>query len=605
MVRDHGLSQTNDSHIGVAETEKSSPGKWGERSCLSYRHEVSLWMHPLKVNSVPGPTFSIGESMFLSLEELGPCRLDRIIPKPLCMAIILAALMLQFGCKTQGSGVTAIADSLPATLGCGPDRTFYFHWMSIAAAQAWLKDAGAPAAANVSSLQAASSPDYPLDPATINYLIRNYTEGAAGPGVYVSAEPLGTKNFGETLLIFRYRDDQGKGLPCADWRNDTPAKRELSIQAKASPDLPVLARYGLAKQPWFVTPRAPIASRGEHVVFSLPRIGDADAFVSEVTKQVSLDTFIDSFVSLYQYSARRAQSCSTRPTNGSEMFVQDLYCRAFVVKLSQFLATASLKASSAAQRTGLGVLIATFQSLAVSPELLSPIVSTGVSPCGTPAANIRSSQDLNAVLACPILTGNFSISIDEQNGSLKALSEIEEISGNLDIVVKSFPFSFKSLAKLKSVGRLSIKSTSGFADCNTTMALKDVQSLNISGASARDCIAQFPDLTKVGTLIVEGYDFGGNHPAFTDLSGFKRLQTVDSLYLDGILVTDLNFLNQIQSIQTLTLSKLSKLRSLQPLLSHNPFAAGGKVRVRDVPMLSKGEIDSLAAILHDKGIRED
>ena len=321
--------------------------------------------------------------MFLFLKFWRPCSLDRIILKPAGATAILAAVMLQSSCKTieSRSSVAAVTSTeLPATMQCGPNKTFYFHWMSKAGAQGWLKDAGAPAGSNFFSLQAASAQRYPLVPATINTLIR-YSQGngwLAGPGIYLAPEPLSTRDYGDTLLIYRYRDGQGKGLHCDDWSKDLRKEKERNEQAKGSSDLPVLAVYW-EPNGYCIGPRAPMAGRGENVVFGLPQVGDAEAFVTEVTNQVSnIEAYIQLFDKLYQNSRLNRLSmnlCSKQPMSGSEIFLQDLYCRTLVSKLAEVLAQSKLGSLSATAKTTLDSLIATYRQLDVSPELMKPIVS--------------------------------------------------------------------------------------------------------------------------------------------------------------------------------------------------------------------------------------
>ena len=189
--------------------------------------------------------------------------------RALAPAAMLATIALQFSCKTTNSTTMTLTGNSAATLSCGPDRTFYFHWAPESAAKGWLADSGAPPLSDLSSLLPASSPRYALSTKTIDRLIRNDKFGPswmAGPGVYLAIEPSQTEYFGDTLLIFRFRDSQGKGLLCKDWTKDDDPGRTQNINSPGSPGAPVLAEYDSVSR-WFIAPRAPIVSQGESVLF--------------------------------------------------------------------------------------------------------------------------------------------------------------------------------------------------------------------------------------------------------------------------------------------------------------------------------------------------
>ncbi|MCX6109823.1 MAG: hypothetical protein NTZ90_09515 [Proteobacteria bacterium] len=309
-------------------------------------------------------------------KTLGLYNLDRLNPKAVHVATIVTLMMLQFGCKAHGSGVTAATTDLSPTFSCGANKTFYFHWMSEAGAKGWLNDAGAPPALSVTTLQGASSPLYPLSQATISTLIRYYTpneNSVIGPGVYLASEPTLTYTYGDTLLIFRYRDNKGKGQPCEDWSKDLPKHLERNVQAKGSSDLPLLASYWPSKG-YFIGPRAPMAARGESVVFSVPQEGDAEAFADEIINQVSgVDAMIDTYQKLYQNTQWTVGSCVLEKTNGSKKFLRELYCRTFVNKLLKFLAQSKVTRLSATAKTGLDSLISTFSIMSLSQDLMVPM----------------------------------------------------------------------------------------------------------------------------------------------------------------------------------------------------------------------------------------
>ena len=100
---------------------------------------------------------------------------------------------------------------------------------------------------------------------------------------------------------------------------------------------------------WYINPRAPIAGN-EIAEFSLPQVGDAEAYVEEqMGSAPTLDQFLDAFEkispllddpSTHEEFPENPLSnlCKDKKENGSDLFLQEVYCRAIVKKLSNILA---------------------------------------------------------------------------------------------------------------------------------------------------------------------------------------------------------------------------------------------------------------------------
>ena len=288
-----------------------------------------------------------------------------LIRNGLCVGALLASVLVPLSCKTQSSGTASVTNDLPTSLDCGPQRTFYFHWSSQQAATFWLHDVGNWQVSDFASLQERSTPLNTVNATVMNRQIRYYkpANAALGPGIYLAVDPIQTAYYGDTLLIFRFRDNQGHGLPCENWLKDQNEHRDRNLLAKASPDLPLLAQYmQIRSVQWFISPRAPIPSRGEVVQFSLPRVGDADEFVAEITKDMAtIDKFVDGFSSIYPRGGEIMRGlCSNKPVNGGMTFVQEAYCQAMAKRLTQMLAQASPSTLNGKTRAGFAQIVATY-----------------------------------------------------------------------------------------------------------------------------------------------------------------------------------------------------------------------------------------------------
>ncbi|MCX6109003.1 MAG: hypothetical protein NTZ90_05285 [Proteobacteria bacterium] len=220
-------------------------------------------------------------------------------------------------------------------------------------------------APNFTALQDRAVPHYTVNATLIDSQIRRYNHdnAALGPGIYLAPDPLQTKDYGDTLLIFRFRDNQGRGLRCENWLGDSLKYCDRNVLAKGSPDLPLLAQY-VQSNPlqWFISPRVPIPSRGEVAQFSLPRVGDADEFVAEFTKELSsIDKFVERLPYMYlevDHSTRGL--CSNKPANSSMIFVQEVYCQAMAKRLTQLLAQSSPGALNEKTRAGFAQIVAAY-----------------------------------------------------------------------------------------------------------------------------------------------------------------------------------------------------------------------------------------------------
>ncbi len=269
------------------------------------------------------------------------------------LALGVALFFSVVACKTS-SHEDASVQSLKSTEGghCGPHKTYYFHWASAEAAKNWIEGASGSQGNLSSQLLPAGSPGYPMNEKLMWTLKHNSNNLAnvLGAAVYLAFGPLETHKWGDTLLIFRFRDRQGKGLPCQDWSggNDLAVKARLNKIANPS-DLPIFIQYrNSLTERWYIAPRAADESQGENVVFNLPQAGDAEAFTTELmTSVTTIDEFLVQFTGIHfdniPYSSELSTRdlCNGKRSNSSETFLQELYCRTLVKKFAQVLSTAN------------------------------------------------------------------------------------------------------------------------------------------------------------------------------------------------------------------------------------------------------------------------
>ncbi len=103
----------------------------------------------------------------------------------------------------------------------------------------------------------------------------------AGPGIYLSASAGGSQEFGDTLLLFRVTGSDGKGSPCSNQEASQFKALNVQFTGAARTTLPFLVEY-LPERPWYIIPRAPQTSNGEHAYFDLPHQGDAAQVAEEM-----------------------------------------------------------------------------------------------------------------------------------------------------------------------------------------------------------------------------------------------------------------------------------------------------------------------------------
>ena len=545
---------------------------------------------------------------------------------PLALAASLGVLLTLASCKTTDAKESIVLADATATDGdCGPKKTFYFHWASEAAANSWIQREGGPGKSDHSQLQSASSPRYPVTNRLIGSLIEHQTPAnELGPGVYLAYGPTETHPYGDTLLIFRISDMKGKGLPCINWINQNIERRREVLEAPGSGSLPLLAQYRRDYVGrWYISPRAPKGSLkggNEIVEFSLPQVGDAEAYVAELMGSAStLDQFFDAFAQIYVQTPMRPDNdatysikdlCQGKKQNGSEIFLQELYCRAVVKKFSKILAQTN-KASIPPETQSKLLNFASYydSGLMNEPEVqaaLKGMDSTLACSSGKSPRKLSSPEDIKRLAPCKVLAGAFYLTVEREPQALKALQNLEQVDGSLSIKT-SVPFSYQVLAKLEKADSLVIEGQGPFTDCNTVMQLKDVGYLSFGGLQGSTCVPQFPGLTRIERLLIEGGPDGSPATAIIDLKGFSALERIGFFRLVGTSIEDLGFLAKLKSLDDLTLANNPKLRSLQPLLKNNPFhlvhppfSKASSAFIEKMPQLPKAEIDELKSILEAK-----
>ena len=270
-------------------------------------------------------------------------------------AVLGTLLLLVGSCKTTSNQASAIKESGLAVskpfFACGPAKTFYFHWMTQRAAEAWEKLAGAKLfASNGLDLMTPRTGSWaPVNKALIDGILqRNDTAEAGGGGIYLAGTPTSSKGFGDVLLIFRMTGADGMGLPCTQ---DTGFKA-VNTAAKtdaARSSLPLLVMYMPAiGDHWFVSPRTPDRGRGESSVFDLPHQGDADQVADEMMQGKSrsemLMTLDQAVKSISSYSVKVGKLtledwlknyCVRDISDASETFVQQWLCQSLPSRLEK------------------------------------------------------------------------------------------------------------------------------------------------------------------------------------------------------------------------------------------------------------------------------
>ena len=271
----------------------------------------------------------------------------------------LCLLSLLVTCKSvshQSSDLDGFMDLFgpkPDNIACGPSKTWYFHWMNHWNAKIWLEKVGAKPLPQEQKLMMRSeswkSPNMNLIDSIVE--ATNILPTVAGPGIYLSARPIGSMEYGDLVFIFRISSRDGKGLGCVFDKDFLTKNSYPRAMGKDRAGMPLLVMYRSpsSMDNWYIMPRAPDLNRDEQVQFDWPHQGDdkliADEMVSGQTREQLLTNVYALGVPYTDFGSEKQQKllladlCAQTPGTISRDFLKDFFCHAVPERLSQKLAS--------------------------------------------------------------------------------------------------------------------------------------------------------------------------------------------------------------------------------------------------------------------------
>ena len=529
--------------------------------------------------------------------------------------ILGTLLVLVAGCKTLGSTGNSQSSNVvlagePTSLGCGPGKTLYFHWMSDGAATAWQKLAGV----------AQSSPeDAELTPRTGDWMVMNEqlmediisrarasgVPGMAGGGVYLAGAPFSSKSYGGRLMIFRITRPDGKGLSCP--LNEGFKEINDQTTGAARRNLPLLVKFleRFLGDDWYVSPRAPDRAQGEQVVFDQPHQGDAELAAGElIIGKTRLELFTNFLAVTRGGFQDKSNYCQEKSSTASDAFHRRLLCQSLAERLSQALASLPQVPLTPNEKDVLGEIACGYEASKVNSPAISGLLSRVDPQVVCSQSSPGSPAKLDTYRACTLICGSLTINLDNIN-SWKGLAGVSRMQGDLNLANRStapLRLNWSTLRLLQQIGGINIENDIAFDGCDTEMALNSAKYLRINLTTFK-CLPHFGKLTKISGLLLAGTR------GLTSLNGLNALSEVGELILaDNHDLVNLGALNGLRVINhRLQISDNATLTSLGPLLDPalyqppaNDANATGFCITRN-PRLPPQEVEQLTKILSSKG----
>ena len=540
------------------------------------------------------------------------------------LTIYLWGALASVGCKSvgskEGSQLQSDSNSMPSDVECGPHKKFYFHWMDQKTASVWLKQAGAE---SISSMKKLTPPPKEL-PEVNEKLLEGIFEAThhgvtymAGPGIYLSATAGGSQEFGDTLLLFRVTGSDGKGSPCSN--QEASQFKALNVQSTgaARTTLPFLVEY-LPERPWYIIPRAPQTSNGEHAYFDLPHQGDAVQVAEELIFGKSESELLHNLANVLILTAQGYDAdhpgepmCRTTQPSASMDFLQELNCTAIPQRFSKLLATVTKSKLSQADfhmvkqlTQASSILNANDLTTALTP--FTQQVKCIAGPDVFAARDLKGCAEADVL--CPF-QWNKTKALDDcdlkiqlrKTPSGDAFSGVKRLHGRLQVKAlladAGTTLSFRGFSSLEETTGLDFDGIT-LEDCDTDMALNKVNNLWFSGAGV-SCLPRFPKVEHLDSLRVA---YTAKLPR---LSSFEAIKSIKYLAIqsNGSLI-EINSLKGITSIEKLNITNNGELSDIKFLINPVLYPTGPDHELslyRNKKLDANGQSAELIKLLQAKG----